>query len=208
MGRRWEARSRGSRCPLLHYNPAAQPRLYRRRVRPLSLPRRVSAHPGPPQCLIPGRSGATGVAHGKRPGPLPPPLPLPSLPVCRQNLSYSPVSGAEAVGRWVKWLAFTVSQESQCFPSGVSSHSFIHSIILLVTEEGQPHAGHWPQRRTSQALPPGRGHQCPEGGRPERTPNPTSWGGNLEGSLEEVIDTMAKSPRITGRWAGRAGRGH
>lgn len=108
---------------------------------------------------------------------------------------------------WVKWLAFTVSQESQCFPSGVSSHSLIHSIILLVTEEGQPHAGHWPQRRTSQALPPGRGLQCPEGGRPERTPNPTSWGGNPEGSLEEAIDTVAKSPRITGRWAGRAGRG-
>ena len=128
----------------------------------LSLPRRVSARPGPPQGLILGRSGAAGGAHGRRPGPLPPPPPLPILLVCRQNLSYSPVSEVRRLWfRWVKWLTFMVSQESQCFPSGVNSHSFIHSIILLVTEEGQPRAGHWPQRHTSQALPPGRGNQCP-----------------------------------------------
>lgn len=29
--------------------------------------------------------------------------------------------------------------------------------------------------------------------------------GNPEGFLEETVDTMAKSPRITGRWAGREG---
>ena len=29
--------------------------------------------------------------------------------------------------------------------------------------------------------------------------------GNPEGFLEEAVDTMAKSPRITGRWAGREG---
>ena len=107
-----------------------------------SLPHKVSARPGPPQGLIPGWSGAAGGAHGRRPGPILLPPPLPILPVCRQNLSYSPVSEVRRLRfRWVTWLTFTVSQESQCFPSGVNSHSFIHSIILLVTEEGQPVPG-------------------------------------------------------------------
>ena len=84
-------------------------------------------------------------------------------------------------------------------------HSFIHSFILSVTKEDQPQAGHClAEVHFPGGVPPGgdvigtlrgaaqKGHLI----QPVR-------GGDQECSLEEVIDTMAKSPRITGWWPGR-----
>ena len=154
---------------------------------PLSLPASPAQAPCPSPVTAPqdlcwsgssavsdtGKYGAAGGAHGRRPGPLPPPLPSPILPVCRQNLSYSPVSEVRRLWfRRVKWLIFVVSHEV----AQIVLHSFGN-------RGGQPRAGHWLQRRTSQALPPGRGNWCPERCCPERTPNPTSWRGKSRGLL-------------------------
>lgn len=89
----------GALCFTLWKVLAAQPRLHRRLSIPCHYPS-GSLLIQVLRSLIRASSGATGCLHGARPGPLPPPPPLPSLPVCRQNLSYSPHLRCRGCGLW------------------------------------------------------------------------------------------------------------